>query len=101
MKTTALVAKKSKRKKKTTPMARPTTASAKDSRVEDALRTWRLREAKRRGVPAFNIFSDKVLTAIASARPGTARELLAIHGIGMHTVEKYGAHIFRILHEGN
>lgn len=99
MKTTAVVAKKGKRKKKPGPAARPA-PSEKDSRVEDALRSWRLREAKRRGVPAFNIFSDKVLTAIASARPGTARELLSINGIGMHTVEKYGAHIFRILHEG-
>jgi len=55
-------------------------------------------EAKRRGVPAFRIFNDQVLRAMASRRPATARELLAIPGIGISTVEKYGAQIYRILH---
>jgi len=72
-----------------------------DSRTEEALRTWRLAEARRRGVPAFRIFSDQALRAIASRRPGTARELLAVPGLGINIVEKYGAQIFRILHEGN
>ena len=72
-----------------------------DTRIEEALRTWRLAEARQRGVPAFRIFSDQALRAIASRRPGTARELLAVPGLGIHIVEKYGAQIFRILHEGN
>jgi superfamily II DNA helicase RecQ len=67
------------------------------SSIEEALRAWRLAEARRRGVPAFRIFSDRVLRAIASTRPGTARELLAVPGIGISTVEKYGAQIYRIL----
>ena len=71
-----------------------------DSRIEEALKKWRLNEARRRGVPAFRIFSDKVLKAVAEARPASARELLAIPGIGMSAVEKYGAQIYRILHEG-
>ena len=93
---------KPKRKKKT---ARKTAAAAaprsqpRDARVEEALRSWRLKEAKRRGVPAFRIFSDKALNAIAVMRPASARELLAIPTIGMNTVEKYGAQIFRVLHE--
>jgi DNA topoisomerase-3 len=56
-------------------------------------------EAKRRGVPPFKIFSDQALKAMAVKRPGTAAELLAIPGIGIGTVEKYGAQIYRILHE--
>jgi len=67
------------------------------SEVEQALRSWRLGEAKRRGVPAFRIFSDATLRAIAKARPQTAGELLAIPGIGMHTIEKYGAQIYRLV----
>ncbi len=67
------------------------------SAVETALRLWRLGEAKRRGVPAFRIFSDVTLRAIAKARPQTAGELLAIPGIGMHTIEKYGAQIYRLV----
>ena len=65
--------------------------------IEHALRAWRLAEARRRGVPAFRIFSDRALRAMASTRPGTARELLAVPGIGSSTVEKYGAQIYRIL----
>ena len=70
------------------------------SAVEDALRAWRLGEAKRRGVPAFRIFSDATMRAIAKARPQTAGELLAIPGIGMHTIEKYGAQIYRLVGGG-
>ena len=67
------------------------------SRLEDALRLWRLTDAKRRGVPAFRIFSDQVLKAVADKRPSTAAELLAIPGLGINTVEKYGAQIYRLL----
>jgi DNA topoisomerase-3 len=69
-----------------------------DSHVEDKLRQWRLSEAKRRGVPAFRIFSDQVLKAVAAHRPATAAELLAIPGLGIGTVEKYGAQLYRLLH---
>jgi len=71
-----------------------------DSRIEEKLRAWRLAEARRRGVPAFRIFSDQTLRALATKRPATARELLAIPGMGISTVEKHGAQIYRILHEG-
>jgi superfamily II DNA helicase RecQ len=69
-----------------------------NSQLEEVLRAWRLAEAKRRGVPAFRIFSDQVLRAMASKRPATARELLAIPGIGISTVEKYGAQIYRLFY---
>ncbi|MDR3700676.1 MAG: DNA topoisomerase 3 [Candidatus Sulfopaludibacter sp.] len=74
-------------------------APAGDSPVEAALRAWRLAEAKRLGVPAFRIFSDQTLRAVAVRRPGSTAELLAIPGIGIGTVEKYGAQLYRILHE--
>ncbi len=70
--------------------AAATLHSESDSRVEGALRQWRMSEARRRRVPAFRIFSDKTLAAIARQRPRTAQELLAISGIGIATVEKYG-----------
>ena len=40
-----------------------------------------------------------LVTAIARNRPRTAAELLAIPGIGIGAVEKYGAQIYRILNE--
>jgi DNA topoisomerase III len=70
-----------------------------DTRVEEALRAWRLTEARRRNVPAFRVFTDQALRAIAETRPASAAELLAIPGIGISTVEKYGRHIYRILEE--
>jgi RecQ family ATP-dependent DNA helicase len=69
-----------------------------DTRIADALRQWRLQEAKRLKVPAFRIFSDVTLHAIAERRPSTAAELLAVPGIGMGTVQKYGAQIYRLVH---
>jgi superfamily II DNA helicase RecQ len=96
---------KAKRSRKPAAIAPPTPPRpadrpklAPDSQVEDKLRVWRLAEAKRRGVPAFRIFSDQVLKAIAARRPATAAELLAIPGLGISTVEKYGAQIYRLLH---
>ncbi|MGA2263330.1 MAG: HRDC domain-containing protein, partial [Acidobacteriota bacterium] len=70
-----------------------------DSRLEAALRVWRLIEARRRGVPAFRIFSDRTLRALATSRPATTRELLTVPGIGTSTVEKYGREIYRVLRE--
>ena len=78
----------------------PAAKAAPDAGVETALRNWRMAEAKRRGVPAFRIFSDKALEAMAAARPETAAGLIAIPGIGIGIVEKYGAQLYRLLHQG-
>jgi DNA topoisomerase-3 len=65
--------------------------------LEAALRNWRLAEAQRNGVPAFRILTDSAILAIASTRPASAAQLLAIPGIGISTVEKYGRQLYRIL----
>ena len=72
---------------------------AEHPRAEQLLRTWRTALAKRHGIPAFRIMSDKVLPAIAENQPRNAAELLAISGIGIATVEKYGAQLYKILYE--
>jgi len=48
-------------------------------------------------VPAFAIFSDKTLRAIAARRPLVGEELLAIYGMGISKVDKYGPDICRIV----
>jgi DNA topoisomerase-3 len=63
------------------------------------LKAWRRAVAAKQSVPAFRIMSDRVLLAIAEKEPKTAAELLAIPGIGIKLVEKYGAQIYRILDE--
>jgi superfamily II DNA helicase RecQ len=111
MKDTSAPSKKRKRKKKapTSPKQKTRTRAkaprvpkrkrsptAAASSLEGALRTWRLLEAKRRGLPAFRIFSDQTLRAIAQVRPGKAAELIAIPGIGASSVQKYGQQIYQI-----
>jgi DNA topoisomerase-3 len=73
--------------------------SESDIRLEAALRGWRLVEARRRGVPAFRIFSDRTLRALATSHPVTTQELLAVPGIGSSIVAKYGTKICRVLRE--
>jgi superfamily II DNA helicase RecQ len=70
-----------------------------DAKAEPMLKEWRRTLAKKLGVPAFRIMSDRVLLAIAEDQPRTAAELLAIPGIGIKTVEKHGAQIYRILNQ--
>ena len=76
-----------------------TTASEpeKETRIEQALRAWRLNEAERRNIPAFRIFGDRALKGIATNCPHNDAELLAVPGIGMSIVQKYGAHIYRLI----
>jgi superfamily II DNA helicase RecQ len=69
------------------------------SRAVAMLKAWRRAVATKRGMPAFRIMSDRVLLAIAEKEPKTAAQLLAIPGIGIKLVEKYGSQIFRILDE--
>ena len=71
-----------------------------DAAVEVGLRAWRLGEARRLGVPAFRILTDRALNGLVHLRPGTTSEMLAVPGIGLRTAEKYGAEIRRILGTG-
>ena len=63
----------------------------------ESLRTWRLEEARTRGVPAFRILGDRVLHALCEAQPMTSEQLLLVHGLGPKLVEKYGAAILNCL----
>jgi len=80
-----------------TVVAPSATGAQQHIRVEQALRAWRLSEAKRRKVPAFRIFGDRALQSIAVSFPKNEAELLAVPGIGAGIVKKYGAHIFRLI----
>jgi superfamily II DNA helicase RecQ len=72
-------------------------APAGGSVAQAALKAWRLAEAKRKGIPAFRILTDRALEAVATERPRSAADLLRISGIGRAVVEKYGAEILRVL----
>ena len=56
-----------------------------------------LGEARRRGVPAFRILSNRDLRAVASARPRDEEELLTVRGMGPKRVGDYGETILEIV----
>ena len=63
----------------------------------EALRAWRLAEARRRRVPAFRILTDRVLGAIASECPRDGAALQRIHGVGPTLTERYGDTILALV----
>ncbi|WP_173923422.1 DNA helicase RecQ [Agromyces sp. Marseille-P2726] len=56
----------------------------------EALRAWRAGEAREQGVPAYIVFGDATLRAVAVARPETLTDLNGITGIGAKKLEAYG-----------
>jgi ATP-dependent DNA helicase RecQ len=68
-----------------------------DAALFEALRAERLAVATEEGVPAYVVFWDSTLKAIAAQRPTDAAGLLAISGIGPAKVAKYGLRILAVL----
>ena len=63
----------------------------------DRLRHWRLETARAAGVPAYVVFHDATLAAIASARPTSLAELLRVSGVGESKLRKYGDEVLEVL----
>ena len=61
------------------------------------LRSWRLGQARAQGVPAFVVFNDRTLEALAALRPGTEQGLLHVPGIGPAKLEAYGDQLLDLL----
>jgi ATP-dependent DNA helicase RecQ len=62
-----------------------------------ALKAWRAEVARAHNLPAYVIFHDATLAAIAALAPGTLRELQGISGIGARKLEAYGEDVLRIV----
>jgi DNA helicase-2/ATP-dependent DNA helicase PcrA len=62
-----------------------------------ALRKWRLERAKADGVPAYVVFHDSTLAAIAAQRPASRHELAEVPGIGPTKLERYGDDVIAAL----
>lgn len=65
----------------------------------EALRQWRKEEALSNEVPAYVVFTDATLTAIAEARPESLEELAKLAGVGPSKLEKYGEAVLAVLVE--
>jgi len=81
----------------------PPTSDAPDRRsvssagVGDALRAWRIEQARRRGVPPYVILHDRTLDAIASSLPRSRDELRDMPGIGPAKLDTLGAAILELV----
>ncbi len=78
-------------------------AGGDESDVDEALMAalvdWRRRLARSAAVPAYVIFHDRTLRAIASTRPLTRSALLGIDGIGPVKSSRYGDDVLAIVRE--
>ena len=59
----------------------------------EELKDWRLEHARSRSVPAYVVFTDATLIAIAEQLPTDADSLSAIPGVGPSKLELYGEEI--------
>jgi DNA helicase-2/ATP-dependent DNA helicase PcrA len=63
----------------------------------EALRSWRSAVATAASVPAFVVFTDATLIALAEQRPQDEAGLAAISGIGATKRERYGSQVLAVL----
>jgi DNA helicase-2/ATP-dependent DNA helicase PcrA len=68
-----------------------------DEATYGALLAWRLAVAGEAGVPAYVVFTDATLTAIAEKRPANPSELAMVSGVGARKLERYGGDVLAIL----
>ena len=61
-----------------------------DVELLDALRAWRLETSRAQSVPAYVVFTDVTLTAVAEQRPDGLDALARIPGIGPKKLDAYG-----------
>lgn len=63
------------------------------------LRALRAQLARRQGVPAYVVFSDKTLREMAISRPRTTTELRAVSGVGSAKAERYGRDFLTVIQD--
>jgi superfamily II DNA helicase RecQ len=73
--------------------------SERDAALFGALVEWRRNLSRAAGSPAYVVFNNETLAAIASARPRTRRALLALPGVGPVKVERYGDAVLAMVGE--
>jgi ATP-dependent DNA helicase RecQ len=60
------------------------------------LKAWRAEVAREHNLPAFVIFHDATLRAIAERVPQSVRDLQGIAGMGVKKLQAYGAEVMRV-----
>ncbi|MFT3797999.1 MAG: DNA helicase RecQ [Microbacterium sp.] len=68
-----------------------------DRDLFEALRAWRAATAKEQNVPAYVVFNDATLRALADRRPRSVAALEGITGIGAKKREAYGEAVIAVI----
>jgi ATP-dependent DNA helicase RecQ len=63
----------------------------------EALRAWRLEEARRQELPPYVIFHDATLIEVARRRPTSLDTLAEIPGIGRSKLDRYGTAVLAVV----
>ena len=71
--------------------------SSYDERLLTLLKEWRKQTADQARVPAYVVFTDATLIAIAEALPGDREALLAISGVGPTKADRYAEHVLALI----
>jgi DNA helicase-2/ATP-dependent DNA helicase PcrA len=71
--------------------------STLDEELLGRLREWRLGIAAAQGVPAYVVFTDATVTALAERRPSAIEQLVDIAGIGPRKVGLYGEAVLALV----
>jgi len=85
------------------PRARTATAATaadltpEQTPVFERLRAWRAATAKEQSVPAYVIFHDATLRAIAALAPSTLDQLGTVSGVGQAKLVKFGSQVLDVL----
>ena len=87
-------------------MARPRGPAGEDWQGVDRalfeqLRQLRTDLATERGVPAYVIFGDRTLRAMARERPPDRRALSDLYGVGAKKLAEYGDQFLRVIRQGD
>ena len=77
----------------------PADLSAAASARFERLRRWRTEQAREQGVPAYIIFDNKTLAALAELNPSTLPAVASVSGVGQRKLELYGAEILSVLEQ--
>ena len=64
------------------------------------LKAWRAEVAREHNLPAYVIFHDATLAAIAERNPASLDDLQGISGMGAKKLEAYGAEVLRVCQQG-
>jgi ATP-dependent DNA helicase RecQ len=68
-----------------------------DEELFNRLRKLRTAISRKQGAPAYTVFKNSTLAAMAALKPATEDEMLDISGVGPKSFEKYGARFLAVI----